>query len=346
MPNMRYRLRTVLGATAAASLCCSLLTGCADEVTGRGDEIPEGVRLILASGEGGEVDRPAWIDDETLIFSWNLDPQIDQLWTVKLGGGNPVRFISDGANRYLNPSYSPALNMVAFEVIESNLGGSNVDAVTVNGPVAGSIRKRYASEELLVSARYPCWGPNGHSIGYLTTSQAEGPKFEAIELDDNIPPRQLEGAVEISLEKGKAASRPVWYAPSGGDPFSGKVAYDRIPSPALNGREIFYYDFATESFVHLTDEASADASEDMDPSWSPDGMHIVYSSDFSTSTDGNADFRRELYIVSIATRTVARLTRTGANESQPAWSPDGTKIAYISDGDLYTLEVDSRLLPE
>jgi Tol biopolymer transport system component len=324
-----------------------LLTGCAEEVTGGKDDTPEGVRLILESTYPGAVDKPAWIGNDMIIFSWNQEEGPEQLWTIKLDGSNPVKFIADGAHRYLHPRYCPELNMVAYEVIAvGGFGGSNVWAAKVNGSVAGSTKKQYSNEAEVGSAQYPCWGPDGHSLGYLTVSYADGPGFEAIELDDNDPPRTLDGTFEYLFGKGFGASRPAWYAPSSEEPFSGKVAFDRIPPAAQGGTDIYYYDLDAETLVRVTSDATSDASNNRDACWSPDGRHIVYSSDHRTATNPDSDFRRELYVVSIASKTAVRLTVTGDNESQPAWSPDGAKIAYVSDGDLYVKDLDPAFLPQ
>ena len=79
------------------------------------------------------------------------------------------------------------------------------------------------------------------------------------------------------------------------------------------------------------------ASDDIDPSWSPDGSKLVFSSD----RDGNS----EIYILSIATSQIQRLTDNPANDTAPSWSPDGTKIAFTSDRDgvdkVYIVSIDS-----
>jgi Tol biopolymer transport system component len=62
---------------------------------------------------------------------------------------------------------------------------------------------------------------------------------------------------------------------------------------------------------------------DEDPAWSPDGMHIA----FSTERDGN----REIYVVNADGSNPVRLTNNAAPDYQPAWSPDGTRIAFVSD---------------
>ena len=72
------------------------------------------------------------------------------------------------------------------------------------------------------------------------------------------------------------------------------------------------------------------------PSWSPDGRHIAFTSD----QDGNF----EIYVMEADGTNPQRLTNNPSNDFQPSWSPDGRHIAFMSDRDenfeIYVMEAD------
>lgn len=60
-------------------------------------------------------------------------------------------------------------------------------------------------------------------------------------------------------------------------------------------------------------------------SWSPDGQSIVFSA-FPTSAGG----RTQLYLLDVRTRRVTKLTHLAGGATNPAWSPDGRRIAFVA----------------
>jgi TolB protein len=72
-------------------------------------------------------------------------------------------------------------------------------------------------------------------------------------------------------------------------------------------------------------------TSDAEPSWSPDGTKLAFSS--SRSGDG-----WHLFIVDLATGAITRLT-SGWGVS-PAWSPDGTRIAYADGNAIKLIDAD------
>ena len=83
------------------------------------------------------------------------------------------------------------------------------------------------------------------------------------------------------------------------------------------------------------------------PSWSPDGTRLV----FTSPCHGRGDFLdgaysdSSLYMMNADGSNIQQLTNVPGADFDPAWSPDGKKIAFTSlrDGNkqIYTLDVDS-----
>ncbi len=80
----------------------------------------------------------------------------------------------------------------------------------------------------------------------------------------------------------------------------------------------------------------------LDENWSPDGLHIVY--------DGHQEGNHELYIIGIAGDNPHNISHNGAIDSEPSYSPNGSRVVWISDRDvnnyltdgyeIYTMNID------
>src|SRR5215217_8978806 len=75
----------------------------------------------------------------------------------------------------------------------------------------------------------------------------------------------------------------------------------------------------TNDATNLSNSPAAD----QEPSWSPDGSKIAFSSNRNA---GNFD----IYTMYADGSSQKRLTKKAAYDLQPAWSPDGKKIAFTS----------------
>jgi WD40 repeat protein len=78
------------------------------------------------------------------------------------------------------------------------------------------------------------------------------------------------------------------------------------------------------------------ASDDLEPSWSPDGSKIAFRSE----RDGNG----EIYVMNADGSGLVRLTQHAALDGRPTWSPDGGRIAFEStrdgDSEIYVMNAD------
>lgn len=85
---------------------------------------------------------------------------------------------------------------------------------------------------------------------------------------------------------------------------------------------------------NLTNDTSDSKAlrNNLGPIASPDGKQLLYETDI----DGNY----EIYVFNIVSGARTNLTKNNANDDSPTWSPDGAKIAFVSDRDAVLVDKD------
>jgi Tol biopolymer transport system component len=113
----------------------------------------------------------------------------------------------------------------------------------------------------------------------------------------------------------------------------GKVAFERYDPAGFFGWHIWVMNSDGSGATRIT----SGSFNHTEPAWSPDGSRIVYVSDrpLPGAAKGGVEPQRgpDLWVMNADGSGRTPLTRSvGVIEYTPAWSPDGTKIAYVSGG--------------
>jgi Tol biopolymer transport system component len=81
-------------------------------------------------------------------------------------------------------------------------------------------------------------------------------------------------------------------------------------------------------------EVADDPALDRDPAWSPDGSKIAFVSNRDAPVDATYANSYDIYVTNAdGTGEPIRITNQPGNESDPNWSPDGSKLLYVSTAD-------------
>jgi Tol biopolymer transport system component len=136
------------------------------------------------------------------------------------------------------------------------------------------------------------------------------------------------GLVQLTQERGVGGRTTAYFDPVW-SPDGARIAF------AGWGRFGGFDIFVTDGSSQITLTTNSDSTRNINPSWSPDGTRIAFASNRDSDLITNP-FDTEIFVMNTDGSDVVRLTdaeEPGVSRWEPAWSPDGTQIAFTSSDD-------------
>jgi dipeptidyl aminopeptidase/acylaminoacyl peptidase len=236
-------------------------------------------------------------------------PTVDQILSLKRAG---------------SPVISPDGRWVAFTVRETNWDDNEYETeIWLADAATGATRQLTNAKK---SSQSPAWSPVGTKLAFISDRTDKRQIYL-------ISPQGGEAAALTSLEDGVTSFS---WSPDGKT-----IAYSATePKPAaIKDRDKKYGEFQVveqdHRMTHLfTIDVTTRATRTLTSgaftvgafSWSPDGRSIAFDHRVNPElkNGGSAD----ISIVTVADASIRRLVTQDGPDSNPVWSPDGSRIAF------------------
>jgi Tol biopolymer transport system component len=315
-PPSRWRAVAIAAAIVAGA---ALL---ATPALGIGDRL---LSLIQSKPTRLDVQAPAWSPDgRTIVFvSWRDGN--GEVYAMDADGSGP-RNLTQHPAKDVRPAWSPDGRRIAF--VSQRDGNSEVYVMNADGSGKRNLTRDRANDD------YPTWSPDGRRIAFLR-GRLQTPGVR----------RWYLYRLYVVNADGSGLRRLSLRVPEGTPETTGPVRGGEgqvVWSP--DGRTIYF-----GRYVVRTDGSGARRLPyiPLTAVWSPDGRRIAFASKPHWCVTGPRpcySSHSDIYVMNADGSGTRKLTHNALQNAEPAWSPDGRKIAFRStrngNRDIYVMNAD------
>ena len=257
---------------------------------------------------------PSWSPDGNYIIFTSDYLGNQDIWRISLEKGSKLEQLTSAAGKETYPAYSPTGQSIAY--VSDKQGNDDIWILSFNQEGTRSLKQ--ITQDPAIDTQ-PAWSPDGTKIAFASNRGGDTYDIFVISFDGGIKLYRLTTTNSIN------ESYPTW------SPDGRYIAYqsDNKGNSDIWVREVIIDAEDGISFSDKATQFTTSEYEEGEPSWSPNGQFIAY-----TSNSSNDNYK--IYIKPVKGGDAKRLTSPALAgwEYAPSWHPNGKTLAVFSDRDV------------